>query len=161
MFWWMNYVFFYLFKHPLIEFQKRRFTLWMPPGGQICPLAGLGLIVMSCPIASVCLSCWCSAVQWCRAIGGVKAVEARVVVVGQCPRYFGSRVRPGICVKYFLSFSLKKKLRKLRQTKGGVLYLVCSRTCPKTFLQCFTLEQWESKAKHCRNVLGRILGRKN
>jgi hypothetical protein len=40
-----------------------------------------------------------------------------------------------------------------------VLYLVfCPRTRPETFLQCFALEQRESKAKHCRNVLGRILG---
>ena len=45
--------------------------------------------------------------------------------------------------------------------KGGVLYLVFRpRTRPKTFLQCFSLEQRESKAKHCRNVLGRVLGRK-
>ena len=29
------------------------------------------------------------------------------------------------------------------------------------FLQCFVLEQRKSKAKHCRNVLGRFLGRKN
>ena len=32
---------------------------------------------------------------------------------------------------------------------------------PKTFLQCFALEQREYKAKHCRNVLERVLGRKN
>ena len=25
----------------------------------------------------------------------------------------------------------------------------------------FALVQWDSKAKHCRNVLGRVLGRKN
>ena len=43
--------------------------------------------------------------------------------------------------------------------EGGALYLIfCPRTCPKTFLQCFTLEQQESKAKHCRNVLGHVLG---
>ena len=46
--------------------------------------------------------------------------------------------------------------------QGGVLYLVfCPRTRSKTFLQCFALEQRESKAKHCRNVLGCVLGRKN
>ena len=28
------------------------------------------------------------------------------------------------------------------------------RTRPKTSLQCFALEQRESKAKHCRDVLG-------
>ena len=32
--------------------------------------------------------------------------------------------------------------------------------CPTTVLQCFVLEQRESKAKHCRNVLGCVLGRK-
>ena len=31
---------------------------------------------------------------------------------------------------------------------------------PKTFLQCFALEQRESEAKHYKNILGRILGRK-
>ena len=35
------------------------------------------------------------------------------------------------------------------------------RTRPKTSLQCFALEQRESKAKHCRDVLGRVLGQKN
>jgi hypothetical protein len=35
--------------------------------------------------------------------------------------------------------------------KGGVLYLVF---CPRTFLQCFALAHWESKAKHYRNVQG-------
>ena len=35
------------------------------------------------------------------------------------------------------------------------------RTRPKTFLQCFALYFLCSKAKHCRNVLGRVLGRKN
>ena len=35
------------------------------------------------------------------------------------------------------------------------------RTRPKTSLQCFALGQRESKAKHCRDVLGRVLGRKN
>ena len=29
------------------------------------------------------------------------------------------------------------------------------RTRPKTFLQCLASEQRESKAKHCRDVLGR------
>ena len=32
---------------------------------------------------------------------------------------------------------------------------------PKTFLQRFAFEQRKYKAKHCRNVLGRTLGRKN
>ena len=35
------------------------------------------------------------------------------------------------------------------------------RTRPKTFLQCFALEQRKYKAKHCRDILGRVLGRKN
>ena len=30
-----------------------------------------------------------------------------------------------------------------------------------TFLKCFALAQRESKAKQCRNVLGRVLGQKN
>ena len=60
-----------------------------------------------------------------------------------------------------LSFSCAKNTVVSYQTKyvcnGGVLYLLfCrSRTRPKTFLQCFALEQRESKAKHCRGVLGR------
>ena len=42
------------------------------------------------------------------------------------------------------------------------MYLVfCPRTRPKTFLQCFDLVQWESKAKHSRDVLGWVLGQKN
>ena len=46
--------------------------------------------------------------------------------------------------------------------EGGALYPIFRpRTCPKTFLQCFALEQRESKAKHCRNVLGWVLGQKN
>ena len=32
---------------------------------------------------------------------------------------------------------------------------------PKTSLQCFASEQWKSRAKHCRDFLGRVLGRKN
>ena len=35
------------------------------------------------------------------------------------------------------------------------------RTPPKTFLQCFALEQREYIAKHCIDVLGRVLRRKN
>ena len=45
--------------------------------------------------------------------------------------------------------------------EGHCILFFCPRTRPKTFLQCFALEQRESKAKHCRNVLGRVLGRKN
>ena len=37
----------------------------------------------------------------------------------------------------------------------------CPKTHPRTFLQCFALYFLCSKAKHCRNVLGRVLGRKN
>ena len=32
---------------------------------------------------------------------------------------------------------------------------------PATFLQCFALDSRCSKAKHCRNFLGRVLGQKN
>ena len=45
--------------------------------------------------------------------------------------------------------------------EGFFILFFCPRTRPKTFLQCFALEQWESKAKHCRNVPGCVLGRKN
>ena len=64
------------------------------------------------------------------------------------------------------AFSLGLTMLKIFQikliTKGGVLYLsfFYPRTLPKKFLQCFALEQWESKAKHCINVLGRVLGKK-
>ena len=45
-------------------------------------------------------------------------------------------------------------------TKGGVLYLVFyPRTRPRTSLQCFALDSRCSEAKHCRDVLGRVLGR--
>ena len=37
----------------------------------------------------------------------------------------------------------------------------CPRTCPRAFLQSFALYFLCSKAKDCRNVLGRVLGRKN
>ena len=39
--------------------------------------------------------------------------------------------------------------------EGFCIQFFRPKTRPKTFLQCFALEQWESKAKHCRNVLGR------
>jgi hypothetical protein len=45
--------------------------------------------------------------------------------------------------------------------EGACSLFFCPRTRPKTFLQCFALEQRKYKAKHCRNVLGRVLGRKN
>ena len=35
------------------------------------------------------------------------------------------------------------------------------RTRPRTSLQCFALDSRCSKAKHCRDVLGRVLGRNN
>ena len=34
------------------------------------------------------------------------------------------------------------------------------KTRPKTSQQCFALEQRKSKAKHCRDVLERVLGQK-
>ena len=42
-----------------------------------------------------------------------------------------------------------------------MLLFFCPRTRLKTFMQCFALYFLCSKAKHCRNVLGRVLGRKN
>ena len=42
-----------------------------------------------------------------------------------------------------------------------ILYLVVRpRTPPRTFLQCFALDSHCTKAKHFRNVLGRVLGQK-
>ena len=35
------------------------------------------------------------------------------------------------------------------------------KTRPRTFLECFALDSRCSKAKHCRNVSGRVLGQKN
>ena len=35
------------------------------------------------------------------------------------------------------------------------------KTRPRTSLQCFALDSRCSKAKHCKYVLGRVLGRKN
>ena len=45
--------------------------------------------------------------------------------------------------------------------EGACTLFFRPRTRPKTFLQCFALDQRKCKAKHCRNVLGRVLGRKN
>ena len=50
---------------------------------------------------------------------------------------------------------------KVTLKEGFYTSFFCPRTHPKTSLQCFALEQQESKAKHCRDVLGRVLGRKN
>ena len=59
-------------------------------------------------------------------------------------------------------FSLHKATNhQLKLKDGHCILFFCPRTRPKTFLQCFALEQRESKAKHCRNVLGRVLGQKN
>ena len=47
------------------------------------------------------------------------------------------------------------------QTKGKISCIVfCPRTHSRTFLQCFALHSHCSEAKHCRNVLGRVLGQK-
>ena len=55
------------------------------------------------------------------------------------------------------------KFRKvcLGLKEGFCIQFFCPRMCPKTFLKCFALEQHESKARHCRNVLGLVPGRKN
>ena len=45
--------------------------------------------------------------------------------------------------------------------EGHCILFFRPRTHPKTFLQCFALEQRKYKAKHCRNILGLVLGRKN
>ena len=49
----------------------------------------------------------------------------------------------------------------LRNQGGHCILFFCPRTCPKTFLQCFALGQRKYKEKHCRNVLGHVLERKN
>ena len=51
---------------------------------------------------------------------------------------------------------LKRKLKE-----GFCIQFFRPRTHPKTSLQCFASEQQESKSKHCRDVLGRVLGQKN
>ena len=45
--------------------------------------------------------------------------------------------------------------------EGHCILFFRPRTRTKTFLQYFALEQRKYKAKHCRNVLGRVLGQKN
>ena len=45
--------------------------------------------------------------------------------------------------------------------EGACILFFRPRTRPKISLQCFALYFLCSKAKHCRNVLGRVLGRKN
>ena len=45
--------------------------------------------------------------------------------------------------------------------RGFVSTFFRPKTRPKTFMQCFALAQRESKGKHCRNVLGHVLGQIN
>ena len=54
-----------------------------------------------------------------------------------------------------------KKISKYSLKDRACSLFFRPRTGPKTILQCFALEQRKYKAKHCRNVLGRVLGRKN
>ena len=68
-------------------------------------------------------------------------------------------------LKVFLFSTTKKEkhcnaLELSRLKEGFCIQFFRPRTRPRTFLQCFALEQRESKAQHCRNVLGRVLGRK-
>ena len=51
--------------------------------------------------------------------------------------------------------------KKVYLRAGHVAYFFWPRMRPKTFLQYFALEQRKYKAKHCRNVLGCVLGQKN
>ena len=62
-----------------------------------------------------------------------------------------------VCVGSSTMAKFAKMLFKNKKIESYFL----SWTRPKTNLQCFALEQRRYKAKHCRNVLGRILGRKN
>ena len=48
-----------------------------------------------------------------------------------------------------------------QESEGPILYLgFRPRTGRRTFLQCFAFYSCCSKAKHCKNVLGRVLGQK-
>ena len=60
-----------------------------------------------------------------------------------------------------VSLNLPKSQQNFCPLKEGFcLWFFHPRMRPKTFLQCFVLEQRESKAKLCRNVLGSVLGQK-
>ena len=62
----------------------------------------------------------------------------------------------------FNRYRILNRLNEITNLKEGACILFFRpRTRPKTFLQCFALEKRKCKAKHCRNVLGRVLGRKN
>ena len=58
------------------------------------------------------------------------------------------------------------KIKFFTWIQGNIFDFLKDRICilffrPRTFLQCFALYFLCSKAKHCRNVLGRVLGQKN
>ena len=75
------------------------------------PDMSLGWSRSNCHVVSNCVCLSILLMQCCAVVQDYRRGECRGgqgVGVGQGPQYFGSRVRPGICVKYFLSFSLKK-----------------------------------------------------
>ena len=57
--------------------------------------------------------------------------------------------------------SLQKENKSRTELQSTVDLTKHLRTGPKTFLQCFALEQRKYKVKYCRNVLGCVLVRKN
>ena len=61
----------------------------------------------------------------------------------------------------FLTVAIMNPTNKKPLSEGFCILFFRPRTRPNTSLQRFALQQRESKAKHCRNVLGRVLGRKN
>ena len=60
----------------------------------------------------------------------------------------------------FVIFNLSY-MNNMALKEGACILFFRPRTRPKISLQCFALYFLCSKAKHCRNVLGRVLRRKN
>ena len=61
---------------------------------------------------------------------------------------------------YLISQQQATLQTKIFLKEGFCIQFFRPRTHPRTFLQCFALDSRCSKAKHCRNVLGRVLGQK-
>ena len=59
------------------------------------------------------------------------------------------------CCDKLVQNILVLRLSKTLYLKEGFFMFFRPRTRPKTFLQCFALEQRKSKAKHYRNAIGR------
>ena len=70
----------------------------------------------------------------------------------------GANSVDGFHMHLFLLFVVSVSLRAIRKKNTPATTFLDR---PRTFLQCFALEHSVYKAKHCRNVLGPVLGRKN